>query len=221
MKIVLDHVTKEFDHNVIIDDVDITLEKDHIYGFVGRNGSGKSVLFKLICGFYKPTKGKVLINNVDLNEKDVFPESTRVLIEKPNFLSDISGIENLRMLAAIQHKIGEKEIRETLELVNLEEADWKKKFHKYSLGMKQKLGIAQVLMENPNIMIFDEPFNGIDMKSTKKIKELIGNNKKDKIILITSHIKEDIISLADQIYLFDDGNIHPITPEDIEEYEHE
>lgn len=207
MEIIVNNLKKIFDDNVILNDINLTLKSGNIYGFIGKNGSGKSVLFKIICGFYKPTDGNVIVDGIDIHQTKSFLLNARVLIEKPNFLPNISGIENLRLLAKIQNKIGDKEIINTLNLVNLSENEYNKKYHKYSLGMKQKLGIAQVLMENPEIMIFDEPFSGIENSSVIKIKNYFKEiNHKDKIILFSSHNQEEIAELCDEVYMLDGGN---------------
>lgn len=207
VKIVVSNLYKKFDDVDVLKNVNMTCSDGHIYGFIGRNGSGKSVFFKILCGLYYPTKGNVVIDGVDIHKKDIFLEQMRVLIEKPNFLPNLSGLDNLKLLASIQNKIGESEIIETLRKVNLD-GDMKKLYHKYSLGMKQKLAIAQVLMEDPKIMLFDEPLNGIEEKTAKKIREILLEEKqKGKIIIIASHIKEDIENIADVIYQIDDGEI--------------
>ena len=211
MKIQLENVSKEFDGNIVLKDVNLEFKEKNIYGLIGRNGSGKSVLLKMICGFYKPTTGKILIDGHNIILENSFLPDARVLIEKPNFLPDETGVENLKILAKIQDKIDDKRINETLDLVNLSIEDRNKKYHKYSLGMKQKLGIAQVLMENPEIMIFDEPFNGVESITIEKIKnELIKQKKTGKIIIISSHIKEDLEEIADEIYCFDSGEVSKI-----------
>ena len=211
MKLEIKNLEKKFGKNTILKDVNLTFTDGKIYGFVGRNGSGKSVFLKLICGFYTPTSGEILLDGVNYTLSNAFPENTRALIEKPKFLPDLTGYENLELLASLQNKIGQKEIEETLKKLNLfEEKD--KKYSKYSLGMKQKLGIAQVLMEDPQLMIFDEPFNGVENETAANIRELLlQEKKKKKIILIASHIKEDITSLADVVYEFDRGKIQEIT----------
>lgn len=214
MEIIVENLTKEFDKNEVLKDVNLKLAEGKIYGFVGRNGSGKSVLFKVMCGFYKPTKGRVLIDEIDINKNESFLPDARVLIEKPTFLPDISGLENLKLLASIQNKISEKEINDSLDLVNLTIEERNKKYHKYSLGMKQKLAIAQVLMEDPTIMIFDEPFNGIEEKTRDSLKKIISNLKKNKIIIIASHMKEDIVDLCDEIYKIDSGIVTKINDKD-------
>ena len=178
-----------------------------IYGLSGRNGSGKSVLLKLICGLYKPTSGKVLFDGIEYNSNDVYVPNLRALIEKSSFFPNLSGFENLKLLAYIQHKIFDDEINNALKVVNLyEEKD--KKYSEYSLGMKQKLGIAQVIMENPQIMILDEPFNGIENDTVKKIsKYLLQEKKKDKLIIVSTHIMEDLDNLSDEVYSFDNGTV--------------
>lgn len=208
--IVIKNVSKSFDGVEVLHDVNLDLEEGKIYGFIGRNGSGKSVLFKIICGLYYPTSGSVLVDGVDIHKKDVFPNDMRVLIEKPNFLPNLTGLENLKLLASIQNKITEEDIILILDKLNLKK-DMNKLYHKYSLGMKQKLAVAQVLMENPKMMIFDEPFNGIEEKTVEVIKKILLEGKKSgKIILIASHIKEDIEELADAdtIYFVDNGSVN-------------
>ena len=207
MKFEIKNLTKKFKDVTIIDDVSITFNSGKIYGIVGRNGSGKSVFLKILCSFYNPTSGTILQDGFDYISNNSFPKNTRALIEKPDFVSELSGYENLKLLASIENKIGDEEIENALKDVNLyEEKD--KKYHKYSLGMKQKLGIAQVLMENPDVLILDEAFNGIEESSVKKIKKiLIEEKKKGKLIIITSHIKEDIMELSDEIYEFSEGKL--------------
>ncbi len=205
MKIEVKNVSKTLKKIKVIDNVSVTFESGKIYGLIGRNGSGKSVFLKLLCSFYIPDSGTITQDGYDYIKNNDFPKDTRAFIETPNFISDMTGFENLKNLAKIQNKITDKEILDTLEDVCLlHEKD--KSYDNYSLGMKQKLGIAQVLMENPKFIILDEPFNGVDEESVKKIKTLIKKLKKeDKLIIITSHIKEDILDLADEVYRFDSG----------------
>lgn len=205
MKIEIKNVTKKFKDITALESVTMTLEEGKIYGFVGPNGSGKSVLLKIMCTFYEPTSGEILFDGVNVIKENSYPKDTRALIEKPSFLPDLSGKENLQLLADIQGKIGEKEIDDILEKVGLTKYA-NKLYHKYSLGMKQKLGIAQVLMEDPKIMILDEPFNGLDDESAKNIRNiLLEEKKKNKIIVIATHIKEDVKILCDEVYKFNDG----------------
>ncbi len=207
MIIKVNNVSKKFSQVEVLNDINVTFENGKIYGLIGRNGSGKSVFLKLLCGFYKPTTGEILYDDVNIVKEGLFPKDTRALIEKPNFLPDLSGIDNLKLLASIQNKISEKEIIKTMERVNIiKEKD--KKYSKYSLGTKQKLGIAQVLMEDPEVMIFDEPLNGIEKETAQKIRNILKEEKnKGKLIIIASHIKDDIEGLADIIYEFDGGGL--------------
>lgn len=207
MKIELKNVSKSFKKIKVIDDVSISFESGHIYGFYGRNGSGKSVLQKIISGLYTPTTGTVLVDGVDINAIGTYPSNMRVLIEKPAFFPDISGLENLKLLADINKTIDEKKILEILELVNLTE-EKNKKYSKYSLGMKQKLGVAQAIMEDPDILILDEPFNGIEQATVDKLTEYLLEKKKEgKLIIVSTHIKEDLTKLSDKIYVFDNGKV--------------
>lgn len=210
MQIIVKDVSKKFKKVTVLNNVNMIFESGKIYGLAGRNGSGKSVFLKILCSFYKPTTGEVLFDNVNYSSNNSFPKSTRALIEKPVFFPDLTGFENLKLLANIQNKIGDDEINKSLELVNLiNEKD--KKYKEYSLGMKQKLGIAQVLMENPDVMIFDELFNGIEEDSVNKIRNILLDLKsQNKIIIITSHIKEDIELLSDEVYKFDNGRVEKI-----------
>lgn len=203
MEIIVKNLEKKFKKIVVLENINVKFEKGKIYALIGRNGSGKSIFLKMLCGFYNPTKGTILYGDVDIVKENTYPPSTRALIEKPNFLPDFSGFENLKLLAGIQNKINDETILQTLKDVNLYE-ERNKKYSNYSLGMKQKLGIAQVLMENPEVIILDEPFNGIEDKTAEKIRNiLLEEKKKGKIIIIASHIKEDIEKLADVIYKFD------------------
>lgn len=208
MTIEFKNVTKKFKDIIILNNINLTFESGNIYGLFGRNGSGKSVFLKLLCGFYTPSEGEILYNGENLNKKLEFPPNTRALIEKPNFFPDLTGFENLKFLAEIQNKITDKEINDILEFLGLEK-DKNKKYSKYSLGMKQKLGIAQVLMENPDVIVLDEPFNGVENVTVLKIIDYLKSEaKKGKLIFISTHIMEDLEKLTDKIYYFDNGAIN-------------
>lgn len=204
----LKNVYKKFGENVVLNNINVKFTKNNIYGLIGRNGSGKTMILNTICGFVKPTSGEVIINNVNIYKNNTFPKNTRALIEGPKFLNNLTGYENLELLASINNKVGKKEIEKVLKEVNLfEEKD--KIYSKYSLGMKQKLGIAQVLMKNPDILIFDEPFNGLDEQSATKIRKILLKQKEmGKIIIIATHIKEDIEQLCNKIYKIDAGKLN-------------
>ena len=210
MEIIVKELSKKFKKVTILENINMKFESGKIYGIVGRNGSGKSVFLKILCSFYKPTTGEILFDNVNYNSNNNFPPSVRALIENPTFFPDLTGFENLKLLSSIQNKIGDEEIIKTLDQVNLlSEKD--KKYSEYSLGMKQKLGIAQVLMENPDVMIFDELFNGIEEKTVEKIRNILLELKnQNKIIIVTSHIKEDIDVLSDEVYKFDCGRVERV-----------
>lgn len=208
MTIEFKNVTKKFKDVIILNNINLTFESGNIYGLFGHNGSGKSVFLKLLCGFYTPSEGEILYNGENLNKKLEFPPNTRALIEKPNFFPDLTGFENLKFLAEIQNKITDKEINDILEFLGLEK-EKNKKYSKYSLGMKQKLGIAQVLMENPDVIVLDEPFNGVENITVLKIIDYLKEEaKKGKLIFISTHIMEDLEKLTDKIYYFDDGAIN-------------
>ncbi len=206
MKIEVKNLTKNFKDIEILNNINITFESGNIYGLIGKNGSGKSVFLKILCGFYYPTTGNILYDKKDIFKENNFPPNTRALIESPNFIPDLTGYQNLKLLADIENKINDNDILNAMEIVNIiSEKD--KKYSKYSLGMKQKLGLAQVIMENPNVMIFDEPLNGVEDDSAKKFRDYLIKNKKNKIIIIASHIKEDIEYLCDNVYKFNKGNL--------------
>ncbi len=207
MKIEVKNISKKFRNNLVLKDVNASFESGHIYGLSGRNGAGKSIFLKILCGLYKPSSGKILFDDKKYDKDNLCLLNMRALIEKPNFFPGLTGYENLELLAKIQNKIGKAEIEETLKNVNLyEEKD--KKYSEYSLGMKQKLGIAQVLMEDPDIIILDEPFNGIEANSVTKISKILKEEKKKgKLIIISTHIKEDLDNLSDYIYYFDAGEV--------------
>ena len=211
MIIRVENLSKKFKNNTILSDINLNFESGKIYGLYGRNGSGKSVFLKLLCGFYNPTTGKILYDKKDISNSLNFPDDVGVLIENPSFFPDLTGFQNLKLLANIKNKISDKQIIEALEIVNLiEEKD--KKYSKYSLGMKQKLGIAQAIMEDQKIIILDEPFNGIEEKTVDKlINYLLKEKSKDKIIILSTHIISDLEKLSDHIYYFDNGNIHEKT----------
>lgn len=203
------NLTKIYDENKILDGISITFEEGKIYGIVGKNGSGKSVLLKTICGFIRPDKGEILFDNINIDKKQIFPPETGAMFENSGFIPNISGLENLKLLASINNIISEEEILKSVDIVNLKE-DINKKYYKYSLGMRKKLGICQAIMENQKYIILDEPFNGIDDESLKKIKIQLNKIKENKIIIISTHIKEDIEKLCDEVYKISNGKINKI-----------
>lgn len=203
----LEHVSKEIDNNLVLDDINIIFKRGKTYALVGKNGSGKTMLLRLLCNLIRPSKGNVTIENEQLDEA-IYKYNFGVLIEKPKFLNDLTGYENLELLASIKKVITNEDILSILDEVNLgEEKD--KRYSKYSLGMKQKLAIAQAFMENPSIILLDEPFNGLDSKSTDKIRKLILSKKtKDNLIIIATHNDKDIELLCDEVIYMTDGKIN-------------
>lgn len=206
----LKNVYKELDQNIILDYINLKIKDKTIVGIVGRNGSGKSMMFRAICGLIIPDSGEIIINGNNITKKNAFSQDIRALIEKPNFIENSSALDNLLLLASIQKKIGKEEILKYLKQFGLYEVR-NKAVGKYSLGMKQKLGIIQVLMEDPQIMIFDEPFSGLDKQSVKDVKKiLLDEKKKGKTILIASHIDSDLKGLCDEFYEMDVGRLEKI-----------
>jgi ABC-2 type transport system ATP-binding protein len=203
----VDDVTKKFGSDTALNHISIEFEKGKIYGIVGRNGSGKTVLFKTIIGFLKPTSGKVIVDGKEIGKDIDFANNIGIIIETPGFLKSYSGYKNLEYLASIKHVIGKAEIQKSMQIVGLNPND-KKKVGKYSLGMRQRLGIAQAIMENPDILILDEPMNGLDNKGVKDVREILLNLRDEgKSIILASHNKEDIEVLCDEVYEMDKGNL--------------
>lgn len=207
MEINIKNFTKELSNNLVLDNVNLNLKSGNIYGFVGKNGSGKTMLMRAICGLILPTSGYVEIDGKIIGKDISFPDSVGVLIENPGFISHYSGFKNLKVLAQIKNKISDDEIIETIKKVGLDPND-KKSFRKYSLGMKQKLGIAAAIMENPELLILDEPFNGLDEDSLDKVRELILDSKNEnKIIIMSCHDSEEIKNICDEIVEIKFGKI--------------
>lgn len=207
-KIRLVNVSKKFKDEYIFEDINLSFESGHVYGVIGRNASGKSVLFKMISGFLKPSSGDIIVNDVNIYKENTFALDTAVLIEKPNFLDEYTAFENLKLLSKVKNKINDEEIKKWIDLMEISSSDQKKAFKKYSVGTKQKVGIIQVLMEDDEILIFDEPFNGLDDKMVNKVRDLILKEKeKGKLILLSSHNKDDINLLCDVIYKISGGKI--------------
>lgn len=200
-------LTKKFKQRTVLRDINLSLEFGNIYGFIGANGSGKSVFFKTICGFLKPDKGTVTVNGKTIGKEIDFLSSLGVVIEKPGFIENYNQFENLKYLAQINNIIDDKKIIEVLHRVGLDTNN-KEKVKTFSLGMRQRLAIAQTIMEDQKIIILDEPFNGLDKNGCNQIKNLLMELKSpDRLILLTSHIEGDIDSLSDYIFEFSDGKI--------------
>lgn len=191
----------------ILENINLEFESGKIHGLIGRNGSGKTMLMKCICGFVRPTEGRVLVNEKVIGDDVDFPENIGIIIETPEFVPYLSGYENLKMLAGCRKKIGKEQICEAMEQVEL---DWKNKLHvkKYSLGMRQRLGLAQAIMEKPEILVLDEPFNGLDDDGVSKMRELLLKKKEEGItVIISSHNTEDIQILCDTVHRLYRGKV--------------
>lgn len=196
----VENVCKSFGKQEVLKNISIKIPRGSIHGVVGNNGSGKTVLMKCICGFMHCDKGKVMVNGKQVGKDVDFPEDIGIIIETPGFISNLSGYKNLKILAALKGKIEKKEIRETLIKVGLN-PDMKKHVSKYSLGMRQRLGLAQAIMENPSVLVLDEPFNGLDKYGVLEMRNLIKSLKKEgKSILLASHNAQDIEELCDFVY---------------------
>lgn len=201
------NINKTIGNNVVLDNISISLEKGKIYGFRGKNGSGKTMLFRAICGLINVDSGEIIIDNKVLGKDISFPNSLGVLIEYPGFLDNLTGFRNLKYLAEIKGIISDKDIEEAIKKVGLDPKDTRK-FKKYSLGMKQRLGIAQAIMEDPELIILDEPTNALDIDGVRLINDIILDMKsKGKTILIANHDKEELESVADEILFVDRGRI--------------
>ncbi len=202
----VENVTKYFKQEKVLDDVNMNLETGNIYGIVGKNGAGKTVLFKIIAGFIKPSSGKVTVAGKIIGVDRDFPDSLGLIIETPGFLSQYNAYQNLLYLANINNKISKEDIKEAIRMVGLD-PDSNKKVGKFSLGMRQRLGIAQAIMENPNLIILDEPMNGLDKKGIEDVKELLLKLKGDgKTILMASHYAEDM-EICDEVFQMEDGKL--------------
>jgi ABC-2 type transport system ATP-binding protein len=205
--IVVDHVTKRYKEGTVLKDVTVSFEQGKIHGIIGKNGSGKSMLFKTICGFVRPDEGKVTVNGQVVGKDVDFPDDLGVIIEAPGFLPYYSGFKNLKLLADLRGRIGNRDIEQAMTLVGLDYRS-KKSVRKYSMGMKQRLGIAQAVMENPSILILDEPMNGLDRQGIADVREILKKlRSQGKTILITSHNHEDIEQLCDTVCEMDAGEL--------------
>lgn len=191
--------------NRILQDISVTFEKGKIHGLIGRNGSGKTVLMKCICGFMKPTSGAVFVEGKQIGKDVDFVPNAGVIIETPGFVPFYSGYKNLHVLAELNHGIGREEIEDAMRTVGLD-LGLKRHVKKYSLGMRQRLGIAQAIMEKPQLLILDEPFNGLDKEGVEQMRTYFLKLKEEGVtILLTSHTSEDIKLLCDTVTEMEKG----------------
>ena len=209
MRIKVENATKTFKNKTVLNNIDLVFDDGKIYGLIGKNGSGKTMLLRMIVGFIVPSKGRVICDGKQLGKINDFPESLGLIINKPDFPGFITGFNMLTELAGIKKIINEKEILNYMEKFDmLEYKDVRIK--NYSLGMKQKIAVIQAIMEKPDLVVLDEPFNGLDEKSVNTLyNELKKLKDSGSTIIITSHHKEDIINLCDEIICIEDGVILP------------
>ncbi|MGM9978452.1 MAG: ATP-binding cassette domain-containing protein [Clostridium sp.] len=207
----VENVSLKIKKDVILDKINVNFEKGKIHGLIGRNGSGKTMLMKCICGFVKVTSGQVIVDNKIIGKDCDFPNNIGVIIETPGFIPYYSGFRNLKLLAKINNKITDNDIKKAMESVGLN-PNLKRAVGKYSLGMRQRLGLAQAIMENPEILILDEPMNGLDKEGVQDMRKyLIELRKQGKTIILASHSSEDISVLCDTVNEMDKGKIKKIS----------
>lgn len=203
----IENVSKIIRGNSVIEHISMELASGKVFGFRGINGSGKTMLMRLIAGLIYPTKGQITVDNKILGRDINFQENMGLLIENPAFLDNYSGFANLKLLSSIQDKIDDKQIRRTLERVELE-PDSKKKYKKYSLGMKQKLGIAAAVLEKPELLILDEPANALDEEGVERLKKIVQEEKeRGALIILSCHDAYLLEEMSDVIYLLQDGKL--------------
>ena len=208
------NITKSYDERKILDDVSINFEEGKIYGIIGQNGSGKSVLLKVMSGFITPDQGTIIYDGKDINKEETFPDNTGVLLDNSGFVPNLTGFDNLKLLATINKTIDDNEIIEELKNVNLlEEKD--KKYYKYSLGMRKKIGICQAIMEHQKYVILDEQFSGIDKGSLAMIYDYLKKIKSEgRTLIISTHTSDRAKDLYDEIYELEEGKLNKIDEED-------
>lgn len=205
--IIIENATKKFGTQTVLNNVSLTLEDGKIYGFVGQNGCGKTVLFKSICGFIYLDRGTITVDGKVIGKDIDIIKDAGIIIESPGFLPNYSAFKNLKFLTMIKDNIGDEQIKSTLISVGLD-PESKKVVGKFSLGMRQRLGIAQAIMENSHILILDEPMNGLDKRGVEDIRKILMDlKKKGKLILLASHNPLDIDILCDCVYELDAGTI--------------
>ncbi|WP_444643185.1 ATP-binding cassette domain-containing protein [Caproiciproducens sp. R1] len=201
----INNVSKSFQEAKVLKNISVSFSRGKIHGLIGRNGSGKTMLLKCICGFVRPSSGLISIDHKVVGKDIDVPESMGIIIEAPGFLPNYNAYDNLHLLAMIKNQISKKKIQEAIRRVGLDPVS-KKRVGKYSLGMRQRLGIAQAIMEDPSILILDEPMNGLDNHGVEDVRKLLLDLRDEgKTILIASHSAEDIDVLCDTVHEMDAG----------------
>ncbi|MCD7770512.1 MAG: ATP-binding cassette domain-containing protein [Oscillospiraceae bacterium] len=205
----LQNVSKEIKGVTVLDNISLTMEGGKVYGFQGKNGSGKTMLMRLICGLIKPTIGQVVINGEILGKDISFPRSVGVLIENPSFLPEYTALKNLRLLSDLRDHLSDDELKAVLSDVGLDPED-KRKYRSFSLGMKQKLGIAAAVMGEPELVILDEPINAVDDAGVENIRKILARLKEHgSLIIVACHDREELELISDEILRIDAGRIIP------------
>jgi len=213
-KLEINSVTKTLGKNKVLDNVTLSASGGEIIGLKGVNGSGKTMIMRLVAGLIKPDSGSVLIDSKVLGRDMTFPRSIGILIENPAFLDSYSGFDNLRLLSEIKRTVDENDIKKTIEGVGLDPED-KKKYRKYSLGMKQRLGIAAAVMEKPDIILLDEPMNALDADGVEMVKNLLAREReRGALIIISCHDSAVLEDVSDRIYLVRNGRVSPAEAND-------
>lgn len=214
MKIEITNLKKVIKGATVLDDINYTFTGGRIYGLCGKNGCGKTMLMRLMAGLIYPSSGTIRIKDKVLGKDISFPESVGMLIENPSFLNDYTGKQNLEMLAGLQKNVDKAEVRRVLEQVGLDPDD-KRKFYKYSLGMRQRLGIAAAIMGSPELILLDEPINAIDTDGVQEIRAIIrGLSAENRIIIVASHDKSEMDYLADEKIYMSEGRLIKETEND-------
>ena len=207
MKIEIQNVTKRIKDATVLDGVSLTMQSGTVYGLRGKNGSGKTMLMRAICGLILPTEGTIAIDGEVMGKDISFPRSVGALIETPAFIPGYTGLRNLQILASIQKRADQAQVEEAIRRVGLEPSD-KRKYKKYSLGMKQRLGIAAAIMEKPDLIVLDEPINALDEKGVELVRQILHEEKaRGALIIVACHDKEELDFLSDEIFVMENGRV--------------
>jgi len=204
------NVTVRMKNQVVLERINLQLDEGKIYGIIGRNGSGKTMLLRVLCGLVRPSEGEVWVLGREIGRAGAFPDEVGAVIETPGFLPQYSGLKNLKLLASLRNRIDEDDIKEAIRLVGLDPEN-KKPVRTYSLGMRQRLGLAQAIMEKPRLLLLDEPSNGLDQEGVRDLHILLRNlRSKGVTILLTSHSREEIETLCDAVYYMERGRLEAL-----------
>lgn len=212
MEIILENVTKTIRQTTVINNISVTWKGGMVYGLKGHNGSGKTMIMRLISGLISPSSGRILINGSELGRDFSFPPSLGLLLESPGFLGSYTGFQNLYLISQLKNKVFKDQIRDTLVRVGLD-IQANKKYRKYSLGMKQRLGLAAAIMEKPDIILLDEPTNALDSNGIHMVKQIINEERaRGALIVLSCHNSRDLHELSDEIYTIENGQFLDVQP---------